>query len=286
MEEKREPGKDPNKDVRGLLSRIASTPGATLEDIGTKGFSLREGEDRQKTINSVREEILRIMHLSISGRPEECAKKSTFYEELFENTDTGKALDEIKRMYESLPEEDRSLGGKIISWEDVINSIPDMRDFIPGINTLTDPKIYFINEKGQLVIGDGCSEPPAETLGKGYFELRNAATRISYIDEDGQVVTTKDRKEIPHDAKIISEKGLITEEEESRINHGQFENKFEVWLERGENPPSVHCAHCREKMVGFEIHIPQSKRKYVGSRCVFRVNLDFEKELTDLDKKS
>lgn len=275
MDNQREPDKSPDENARGILSRIANTPGATLDDIGTGEFSLREGEDRDKTIAAVREEILRIMQSSISSRPEKC----------IEDTEIEKALRGIKKTYKGLPEESRSLGGKIISWKEIMDSIPDMQDFISGINTLVEPQVYFINEKGQLIIGDGCCESPADTLGKGYFALRKAATRISYIDNKGQMITVKNKQEIPYDAKIISEKGLITEEEEDRVNHGQFDNDYEVWLERGENPASVRCAKYRTNGMNFELNIPQSKRDYVGARCVFRVNLDFDKKLTELDKK-
>lgn len=268
MEEKREAGKGLDEDVRGLLSRIINTPGATLDDIGTDNFSLREGEDREQTIAAVREEILRIMQSSILSRPEKCV----------EETETEKALKEIKKTYEGLPEENKSLGGKIISWEEIVDAMPDIQDFISGINTLVEPQVYFINEKGQLIIGDGCGEPPEDTLGKGYFDLRKAATRISYIGDNGQIITVNSKKEVPCDVKIISEKGLITEEEEGRINHGQFDNEREVWLERGENPASVHGAHYKGETVNFEIHIPQSKRAYVGARCVFRVNLQLDKK--------
>lgn len=276
MEDKREPDKSSDENARGILSRIANTPGATLEDIGRGEFSLREGEDRDKTIAAVREEIVRIMQSSIPRRAEECV----------EYTEAEKVLNEIKKTYESLPEKDRCLGGKIISWEEIKDAIPDMQDFISGINTLVEPRVYFINQKGQLIIGDGCCEPPSETLGRGYFALRKAATRISYIDNKGEIVTVKNRQEIPYDAKIISEKGLITEEEEDRVNHGQFDNQNEVWLERGDDPASVRCAKYRTNGINFEINIPQSKRNYVGSRCVFRVNLDFDKAPTELDKKN
>ena len=256
-EEKRDPGKMPADDARGVLARLAGIPDAKLDDIGTETVQLREGEDRSVMIDAVRREMLRIMSSNLS--------------------ETEKTFLRLKDEYEGLPEEDRTFNGELISWDRISRTIPNYEDFISGVNTLTDPQIYFINEKGALVIGDGCEEVPKETLGLDYIQSRSKAMRISYLDCDCKVVTVNKEDEVPLDAKIISERGLITYEEAFRKNHGQFECNCSAWVETGKKPESVRSVFSvspySKGTLGYDINIPQSKRRNRGSRCVFRVNL-------------
>lgn len=184
----------------------------------------------------------------------------------------------FQEQYEALSEADRTYNGKIKNWEEVRAAIPDMADFLVGVESLEQAQIYFLNEEGQLAIGNGCAEPPDQTL--NYHQSRYNATRISYIDSNGKVVIVDgDDTEIPSEAQVLSVRGLLTIEEYKRVNRGQFEKPrdFVTWIESGENPSAVRAACWRNNRVNWSHRYgPGSMVDGRGSRRVLRVNLNFE----------
>ncbi len=184
----------------------------------------------------------------------------------------------LKSQYEDLSDADRTYKGKVRTWPEVARAIPNMPDFLEGLSTLTEPKPYFLNEKGQLVVGDGFAESPKATLGLNYHKSRTAQTRISYLDQEGTaVVVNGDDTEIPADAKVLSEKGLIKlDEEYRRVNKGQFEKANWTWTESGKNPSVARAASWGCAGVFFSEDFHCSGSDFLGSRGVLRVNLNFE----------
>jgi hypothetical protein len=200
---------------------------------------------------------------------EERAKVSEVYE--------NPRLVPLKEQYEALSEEDRTHDGKIRSWQEVVNAIPNMPDFLAGVESLEQAQVYFLNEEGQLVLGDGCAEPLEETLGWNYHKSRTEATRISYIDNEGNVVVVDDDDTKIPSAQVISERGLITLEEYLRVNKGQFEKDRVIWVESGKNPSRARAADWRNVAVAWrDNNYPNYGDAYRGSRRVLRVNLNFE----------
>jgi hypothetical protein len=116
--------RDPNKTLdqrnRGILKRIASADGATVEDLGTHpDLKLRPGDDRDVIIASVRETSARINKFTIvESKPEETTVtldpiKST---ELSPELTAG--LEQIHKDFDSLP-----LLHPGIEWADVEKSL-------------------------------------------------------------------------------------------------------------------------------------------------------------------
>ena len=98
------------------------------------------------------------------------------------------------------------------------------------------------------MIGDGCLEPAEETLDLDYPQSRGAAMSVP-------------------------NRGLITFEEEKRINKGQFENDDWVWVESGENPSSPRFAYWDNGQVNSIEDSPELPFRTVGSRRVLRIQL-------------
>lgn len=57
---KRGAGKSLEADARGVLARLAQSP-ATVDDLGTDSFKLREGDDRDIMISVVRAELAKMV---------------------------------------------------------------------------------------------------------------------------------------------------------------------------------------------------------------------------------
>lgn len=269
VEDTRVPDKSSEADFRGIHARLAKSD-ATVSDFGTEKiakFRLRAGDNRDAMIAGVRGEAARRAQLTIVEAPkvEREAEVSAYANPL---EDPRLAI--FKAQYDLLSVKDRTCKGKVRTWPEVAKAIPNMPDFLAGLSTLTKAQPYFLNEKGQLVVGDGCAEPSRLTFGLNYHESRSAQTRISYLDDEGElVVVTGDDIKIPSDAKILSEKGLVTREEYNRVNKGQFDKANWIWIESGKNP-SVASDACRG---GGGAN--SSERIDTRSRGVLRVNLNF-----------
>jgi len=77
-----------------------------------------------------------------------------------ESKEIDRKLAELGQQYENLPESYRLNGGVVRSWEEVLTAAPGIPHLLESIKDLTKPRIYSLNEEGQLLIGDGCGEPP------------------------------------------------------------------------------------------------------------------------------
>lgn len=154
---------------------------------------------------------------------------------------------QLGREFNSLPEASRNS----MTWEQILSAIPNMKEFIAGISSLSEPRVYWVNKKGQLVVGDGCAEPAEETMNLDYYESREAAM-------------------------AVPNRGLITFEEEKGINKGQFDNTKSTWLERGENPSGARSA----RWIGDEVNLSGEYVEYryalLGSRRVLRIKLKLD----------
>lgn len=245
------PQKSPEDDAAGLVER-AVREGTPLDQL-----RLREsGEGRTNLLALARQKIADLAGITLIELPQEGEAQADV--QGFVRTDsTAEAqaenplLGKLKTQYEALPEQDRTCGKGLMTWEQVVAAIPDANEFLEGVNSLSDPEVYWIDEGGQLVVGDGCTEPAQETLNLNYNESRIAA------------------------AAVVN-RGLITLNEYKRKNKGQFEVTKWIWVESGEKPSVardagwflgyVSSAGCNANIQGV----------ILGSRRVLRVKLNLE----------
>jgi len=254
--ERRMEGKSLHEDARGVLARIAKIPNATVADLGSDKLRLREGDDRGAMIDEIRREASKMTKLTV---------------------ESDHRLSALRWQYEALPFEDRMFYGEVVSFEDILSAVPDLDHLLSEIAKLDDGMIYFISKKGELIIGDGGKEPSEKTLGLDYHKSRKEATRVSYIDEKGEIVTIEgDDKNIPEGVRIISKRGLVTLDEYRHINKGNFEKGKCTWIEDGKNPQDALYAYWDDTEVNWFSEDPLRVRASCGSRRVLRVKLNFE----------
>lgn len=276
--DRRTPGKSLEDDAKGVRARLESIPGANVQDIGTEKLRLRGGDSRDAMIAAVRADAARKYQFIIRKRPGEEGSTTGFFEgalrsrEVKENT----RLATLKQQYESLSDGDRTCQGKLRSWKEVLAAIPDMSDFIAGVETIEQARVYFLNKKAQLLIGNGGAEPLGETLGWDYHKSRSRATRIAYIDGKGRLVVINDDTEIPPAVKILSKRRLITLVEYVRINQGQFDRDKSIWTESGKNPSVARGACWYRGGVYWGEYRSSIEDNARGSRRVLEINLDFK----------
>ncbi len=183
----------------------------------------------------------------------------------------------LRRHYESLTELDRKYNEKFRKWNEVERAIPHMSDFLSGIDSLEQAQVYYIDDNGHLIVGDGWPEVETETLGLDYYTSRLQATRLSYVNGDGEIeVVNGEETKTPPEAKIISKKGLITLKEYKHVNRSRFEAQATTtWIESGENPEFARIAFwdINNRVTSYECDSNTTK-KMRGSRRVLRVKLD------------
>lgn len=277
VQNERKEEKSPEDDVRDVLARVAETPDAAIDDLGieeTAQIRPRRGDNPDVMIDAA----VKKFKLAIVERSAWSGDDTSFREEPLEPRETDPRLIAFEKQYLALSVADRKCQGKIrITWAEVSKAIPNMSDFLAGVDSLTEPRIYFLTEEGQLVVGDGCAEPPDETLGVDYAPSRSKATRISYIDSEGEAVVIKgDDTKIPPGAQVLSERGLITLKEYQRVNKGQFEQIDIIWTESGKNPSAPHRACWSDGVASADSDNHSAPARDCGSRCVLRVNLNFK----------
>ncbi len=158
-----------------------------------------------------------------------------------EGVDGDPRLGVYRKQYEELPASERSYNGRERTWEEVEAAILDVPSFLESVDTLFEPKVYFISAEGKLIVGDGCENAPNETRDNNYSTARYIATQIIYRNQDGKLRTLiGDVKALPKGSTILTERGLINEEEYERalkINR-KFESNPEdtIWIESGKAP--------------------------------------------------
>ncbi len=274
-DERREAGKSLKADAQGVRARLEAIPDATIKDIGTDKLKLREDDDPVTMIAAVQAEAAKKYELTVVATLK--SEDAEVSEEPIETQETDPRLASLKEQYEALSGADRTHDGKIQSWQEVLSAITNIPDFLAGVESLEQAQVYFLNEEGQLVLGDGCAESLEKTQGRNYHKSRTEATRISYIDSEKKVVVVDDDDtEIPSEAQVISQRGLITLEEYQRVNKGQFEKEKYIWTESGKNPSVARYSDWNSDDVLWVDNFPDRGDGGRGSRRVLRVNLNFE----------
>ena len=287
--DEREAGKSLEADAQGVRARLDAMPDATIDDIGTDKLKLRQGDDRDAMIAAVRADAVSKYKFTVVDNPEDAkvyeehieAQESdprlTALQGQYEAQESDPRLTALQGQYDALSGADRTYGGKIRSFDEVLKAVPNVDNLLAEMATLEDGICYFLSEEGELILGDGCAEPLEKTLGWNYHKSRSEAVRVSYVDDQGKVVTVEgDDTEIPEEAKIVSERGLITLEEYRRVNKGQFEKDKIIWTESGKNPSVARYACWDDGGVGSDGNLPYGESGYRGSRRVLRVTLNFE----------
>src|SRR3990167_3092593 len=141
--------------------------------------------------------------------------------------ETDPRLKSLAAIIDGLPASARTCKGKVRTGVEIVGAIPHVEAFLSELATLKDGEFWELNEKGQLVMGDGCAEPTWGTFGPDgrgltYHQSRTIATRICYLDKQGNpVVVEGDDSRIPKGAKVISQRGLVKWSEYQRKNKGQ-----------------------------------------------------------------
>ena len=73
------------------------------------------------------------------------------YEKSLERIDIDSLLNDMEIQYEALLPKDRMYKGTEKTWEDLVQALPCVPELASEIGFLTEPQIYFLNQKGQLV---------------------------------------------------------------------------------------------------------------------------------------
>lgn len=166
-------------------------------------------------------------------------------------------IDSFADWIDELDREKRTVQGKVRTGEEIINAIPNQKIFLHFLNGMKDPTFFEINDKGQLVMMDGCKE--AYGLGEDFETAKKRQTHIHYSGN-----------------KLLMEKGLPTWEEYQRMNTGQFENDTFAWLMTGDSICEYAKWNCFCGTVYHSTNHPDHHMSNLGSRGVLRVNLDFK----------
>ncbi|EKD93927.1 MAG: hypothetical protein ACD_28C00025G0001 [uncultured bacterium] len=125
---------------------------------------------------------------------------------------------------DALPEGKRTVRGRVRTGEEIARAIPDQAAFLREIDQLKEGKFFELNEKGQLVMQDGCTE--AYGLKDTFPMAQKRQKRLVYRDKDGKIQVlantnftvdkaTEDRvlpdtKERIAASSILMERGLPT----------------------------------------------------------------------------
>lgn len=275
VEDERQTGKSLDEDARGVLKRLAGAPDATIEDLGTDKLKLREGDNRDAMISAVRQEAAKMAKFTIVANPQ--SKTLEVNEDPLKAVETDPRLTPLREQFEALDEKYRTFGGKVRSFDEVLKAATNVNNLLSEMAKLKQGIVYFLSDKGELVLGDGCPEPLKETLGWNYHKSRSEATRVSCVDDRGEIITIEgDDTEIPEGAKVVSERGLITLDEYKLVNRGQFEKGKVIWTESGKNPSVARNAFWNDVGVGWCDVNSDDEGDGRGSRRVLRVKLNFE----------
>lgn len=202
----------------------------------------------------------------------------------------------------ALPEGKRVVRGKIRTGEEVARAIPDVEAFLSEVALMQEGTFFELNERGQLVMRDGCKE--AYGLGEDSRTAKKRQTRITYRGENGRVqvmegnayfTADENGNLAPSDAakkigpnSILMEKGLPTLQwdgtnhtgEYARMNDkGQFERQTYAWTEDA----SLDSSRARDAYwYGYDGYVYSNvdysyiQAGHLGSRGVLRVNLNLE----------
>ncbi len=204
----------------------------------------------------------------------------------------------------ALPEDKRTVQGRVYSGEEIARAIPNVEAFLEAISQRKEGQFFELNEAGQLVMADGCSE--AYGLKDDFPMAKIRQTRVYYHGEDGSIQVMEGQEwftvkeeggakelELSEAAKKISPEsitmvsGLPTLKrdgnshtgEYARMNTGQFERKTYTWTD----DDSLDASRARladwpgyREDVHSNVNRSNYQYDYLGSRGVLRVNLNLE----------
>ncbi|EKD92462.1 MAG: hypothetical protein ACD_28C00426G0002 [uncultured bacterium] len=210
----------------------------------------------------------------------------------------------VVKAIDVLSEDKRTVRGKVRTGEEIARAIPDQAAFLAEVDQMKDGKFFELNEKGQLVMQDGCAEayglrddfPPAQKRQKRLV-YRNEAGKIQVLGgvnftvdkETGDRVLPDNKGRIPA-SSILMERGLPTLTwdagqynagqylgEYARMNTFKIEGKIYTWIDDETLDPS-HTRYAawsgNPGRVYSGVHDSDFQYGCLGSRGVLRVNLN------------
>ena len=202
---------------------------------------------------------------------------------------------------DALPENKRSVRGKVRTGEEIARAIPNAEAFLAEVDLMQDGVFFELNEAGQLVMRDGCAE--AYGLEDDFPTAKKRQTRVVYRGEDGtaQVIEGDDYFTVDGDGalvlsdaaknidtnSILMVRGLPTLQgtspnhtgEYARMNTGQLERETYSWTEDDSLDSSRARGACWAPYSGrvrSGVSFSYVQHGYLGSRGVLRVNLNLE----------
>lgn len=179
-----------------------------------------------------------------SALPEEGAREARENLKKAVEAERERSIARFHLQYDSLPANAFMIGAKP-KWETVAAKLTP--DVLAKANRLQNPRIYGINNKRELLIGDGLSEVPPFTYRQNYQQARSIAQ-----------------------AQGLS---LMTKDEYIFFNRGTMEARNTcTWIESGEAPTLAWDGDWRGYVFVDRGHPDRSGDRW-GARRVLRVKL-------------
>lgn len=164
-------------------------------------------------------------------------------QERSEGADKNPLLEKLHSDYESLPATAFKVEIKP-RWEIVAAKLTP--DVLANVSKLENPKIYGMNKKRELLIGDGRENVPSFTLNQNYYDARNA-TKVQGLN-------------------------LWPEGEYRSFNEGSKEVNTWTWLESGD-APALALVGGWDGVVYVRKRVPKNSFDYLGALRVLRVKI-------------
>lgn len=159
-----------------------------------------------------------------------------------EGVDKNPLLVKLRSGYESLPDTAFKVGAKP-TWETVAAKLTP--DVLAKASKLESPRIYGVNDSGELLIGDGGKDVPSFTLRQNYAQARSAAQAAGL--------------------------SLMTAEEYRSFNNGSMALKTWTWIESGDAPSHALFGRWCGNVDVYGGN-PQNSYPDLGARRVLRVS--------------
>ena len=211
----------PGDVVSDLLNGFSDGVMKRVDKLAADG-ELRQGDDPEAIKREI-EEIIQNITIVRTGpkRAYETFEQKGVYKEQTEKLNT------LGIEFDALDEKDREHKGCIFEWSDIVEAIPNIPDFLAGVDSLTDARIFFLNKEGRLVMGDNFINLSEEMKNLTYFQARHNAARVSYVEDDKIIVAHGNNIVLPEGIKILSKTGLISKEDAIRVADSVFESQPE-----------------------------------------------------------
>jgi hypothetical protein len=195
--ERRAPDKSFDQDVQGFLARAVKARKSIVD------LNLREGDDEGRFLQAARAEFARIGGLVLLNPSAGLPDNPTVEPAALEQMDLDHLM-ALATALAKLPDPQRIVGNLIRSPQEIMEAIPDLPAFLNEMRRLDTPVLWEMNEKGQMVMGDGALKAPDHTRSKSYNLSRAEATRLVYRDREGVIrVWTGDDFERQENGNIV-----------------------------------------------------------------------------------